>query len=124
MPFTYAELCRLHCRFGHPHVDKLYNLPKRAEVQDVDAYTRQMLERVEQLCGPFQEYAQRPRRFKFTLRDDIDFSRTEYADISYIDGKPNFHVVDNATLFQAAIILSEVSTDSLWRAIRRCWIDV
>lgn len=122
--FTHAELQRLHRRFGHPHVDKLYNLLKRSEVSNVNAATRKTLQQIEKSCGPCQEYAQRPRRFKFTLRDDVDFNHTVYADIFYIDGQPILHVVDEATRFQAARWLSRVTSESIWQALRRCWIDV
>lgn len=77
----YVELRRLHRRFGHPQVDRPYKLLRRANVQDVNAHTGTMLESIESLCSPCQEYTQRSRRFKFTLRDDVDFKHTIYAEI-------------------------------------------
>lgn len=118
--FTYTELHHLRRRFGHPNVDKLYNLLKRSGMQDVDANTRKMLERIEQLCLPCQTYVQPPRRFKFTLRDNIDFNHTVSADIFHIDGRPFFHVIDEAASFQAATWLSDVSAGFLWHALRQC----
>lgn len=122
--FTKVELRRLHRRFGHPHVDKLINLLERSEVDSVTPETRVILLDIMRTCVACQTYAQKPRRFKFTLRDDKDFNHTVYADIFYIDAKPILHVVDEATNYQAAQWLPTVSSQSLWRALRICWIDV
>lgn len=69
--FTFPELRRLHRHFGHPHVDKLVNVLKRLKVSTITPETRKMLEKIERSCAACQEYAQRLRRFKFTLRDDV-----------------------------------------------------
>lgn len=70
--FTFAELRLLHRRFCHPHVDKLINVLKPADFSSVNAETpsmtsRHMLDRIERSCVACQKYAQRPRRFSFTL---------------------------------------------------------
>lgn len=122
--FTYTELKRLHKRFGHPHSDKLYNLLKRADVSNVDSTTRAHLEEIARRCRPCQTYAQAPRRFKFALRDDKEFNHTVFVDIFYVNKKPVLHVVDEATRYQAARWLSNVTAESVWRAMRLCWIDV
>lgn len=111
--FTYAELRRLHCRFRHPHVDKLHNLLKWSEILNVNAETRRMLEKIEKSCDPCQSYEQNPLRFKFTLRDDADFNYKVNANNFYIDGAPILHVVDEVTPFQAARFLSKASSESL-----------
>lgn len=121
---TNTELHRLHRRFGHPSADKLMKLLQRAELPDVGPETRKVLEKIERSCEPCQIYAQKPRRFKFTLREDKDFNHSIYADVFYIDGKPVLHVVDEATNFQAAKWLKDMQAETLWRALRMCWIDV
>lgn len=92
-------------------------------MSNITADTRRMLEMNEKSCVACQEYAQRPRRFKFTLRVDVDFNHNVYIDIFYIDGKPVLHMVNEATRFQAAKWLTNVSAGSLWKALRKCWID-
>lgn len=42
----------------------------------------------------------------------------------YMDGKPILHVVDEATNFQVAKRLSDMSYETLWTALRMCWIHV
>lgn len=42
----------------------------------------------------------------------------------YIDGSPVLHVVDEATRFQAAKWLKNMSSQHIWEALRMCWIDV
>lgn len=100
--FTFPELKRLHRCFGHSHVDKLVKVLKRSEMSTITPETRKTLDKIERLCAACQGYAQRPRRFKFTLRDDVEFNHNIYVDIFYIEGKPVLHVVEEGTRFQAA----------------------
>ena len=123
--FTRAELQRLHRRFGHPHADKLYNLLRRARPDEVDHDTRKTLEAIVRHCQACQLYAQKPHRFKFSLRDnDVDFNHSIYVDILYIDGRPMLHVVDEATNYQAARWLRSGTAEALWKALRLAWVDV
>lgn len=121
---TSVELRRLHRRFGHPSTYKLINLLERSEIQHLGPETRKILKGIKRTCDPCQSYAQKPRRFKFTLRDDKDFNHTIYADIFYIEVKPVLHIVDEATYFQATRWLENVTSDTLWRALRLYWIYV
>lgn len=56
--------------------------------------------------------------------DDKDFNRTIYADINYIDKKPILHVVDKASNFQSAKWFKNMSSETLWKTLRMCWIEV
>ncbi|KHJ31985.1 hypothetical protein EV44_g3850 [Erysiphe necator] len=42
----------------------------------------------------------------------------------YIDSSPVLHVVDEATRFQSAKWLKNMSSQHIWEALRMCWIDV
>ena len=44
-------------------------------------------------------------------------------DIFNLDSRPVLHVVDEATAFNAAKFLKDVSTESVWRALKECWMD-
>lgn len=92
--FTYTELKRLHKRFGNPHTDKLLNLLKLAELDNVDANTRSMLKDITRRCLPCQMYAQAIRRFKFSLRKDKYSKHTVSVDIFYKYSKPILLDVD------------------------------
>lgn len=65
------------------------------------AEMRRLLASIERFSDPCQTYAQKPRRFKFSLREDRDFSATISVHIFNIDGKPILHVVDKATSVRA-----------------------
>ena len=41
----------------------------------------------------------------------------------YIDGNPVLHIVDEATRFQAARWLQNISAKHTWDVLRLCWID-
>ncbi|TAQ83771.1 hypothetical protein B7494_g7902 [Chlorociboria aeruginascens] len=65
-----------------------------------------------------------PGRFKFTLKNDIDFNHSIIIDIFYLDGAPVLHVVDSATGFGAARFLNNISIYITWKVLRACWIDM
>ncbi|EED12737.1 transposase, putative [Talaromyces stipitatus ATCC 10500] len=117
---TEIEMRRLHRRFGHPAVDRLHKLLKRAGHDDMD-YNN--LAEIEKFCHHCQMNRQAPRHFKFTLNDDREFNYEIVVDVMYLDGKPVLHVVDWATSFQAARFLKSLSAKDTWEALRAVWID-
>jgi hypothetical protein len=116
---TSVELRRLHRRFGHPSVSRLKNVLKRAG-HDVDVDT---LEYLTKYCEHYQKHGKSPGRFKFNLRDDVNFNYSIIVDIFYITGKPILHVVDEGTRYQAGQWLQNISATHTWDALRKCWID-
>ena len=116
---TEAELCRVHTRFGHPSVNKLHKLLTRAG-HDIEHKT---IEMINKFCHYCQIKGESPRRFKFTLKKDVDFNYEIIVDVMYLDGKPVLHAVDAATAFQAGRFLKSMSAKDTWEALRQCWID-
>lgn len=119
---TSTELRRLHRRFGHPSVERLHKVLERSG-HDTD---KKAIERLTKYCSFCQKHGKSPGRFKFTLRDDqdSDFNHSIFVDIMYIDGSPVLHVIDEATRFQAAKWLQNLSAKHTWDILRHCWIDV
>ncbi|CRK29788.1 hypothetical protein BN1723_003653 [Verticillium longisporum] len=116
---TEAELRRIHKRFGHPSVEKLWNLLQRAD-QDVN---RDALELINRFCHHCQIKGKSPQRFKFALRSDIDFNYEILVDIMHLDGKPVLHVIDASTGFQSATFIPNFTARATWEALKRCWLD-
>jgi hypothetical protein len=128
---TEPELRRLHRRFGHPSVDRLYKVLERSGHLDKDPdllgqpeVSRKLLERLTKYCHFCQKHSRSPGRFKFTLRDDVQFNHNVIVDIMYITGMPLLYVVDEATRFQAGRWLQNISAKYTWDALRACWMDV
>ena len=121
MFLTEKELRRLHRRFGHPATDRLHRILKKAGHDDMDY---RIMEEIEKFCHHCQMHSAAPRRFKFTLKDDIDFNYEVVIDVMYINGKPVLHMVDVATSFQSARWLKSLSAKDTWDAFRLGWIDV
>jgi hypothetical protein len=120
---TETELRRLHRRFGHPSTDRMVRTLERAGYEN-DSH-RTILSRVAEFCHQCQTHGRAPGRFKFALKDDPVFNHTVVADIMYLDGNsPVLQVVDEATSFQAARFLNDISAEHTWDALRLCWIDV
>ncbi|KAI1004852.1 hypothetical protein K3495_g3366 [Podosphaera aphanis] len=117
---TNSELCRLHRRFGHLSVDRLRRLLERSGHND---FNISYLNNLTNFCKQCQLKGKSPGRFKFNLRDELNFNYSIIIDIMYIDGKPVLHVVHEATRFQAARWLDKLSSKHTWDTLRQCWID-
>lgn len=113
------DLRRLHRRFGHPSVDRM------ARVLDASnhEFDREMLKAISKMCESCQKHQRGPGRFKFTLKDEALFNHSVIADIFHLDGGPVLHVIDEATRFQSARFLDDVSAKHVWDVFRACWID-
>jgi hypothetical protein len=117
---TSTEIHRLHRRFGHPSAEKLYRVLERSGHDDVN---KQAIDHLTKYCSFCQKYGRSPGRFKFTLREDLDFNHSVYVDIMYINGSPVLHIIDEATRYQAARWLQNISAKHTWDTLRACWID-
>ena len=79
---TEGELRQLHRRFGHPAAERLYKVLDKAGYDDVD---KDVIKRISKYCHQYQIYGKAPGRFRFTIRDDIDFNSRLIVDVMYID---------------------------------------
>jgi hypothetical protein len=118
---TEIELRRLHRRFGHPSVDRLEKLLDRTGQKDDN--TRAVLEHLAKYCHFCQKHGRSPGRFRFTLRDDVEFNYNIIVDIMYISASPILHVVDEATRFQTGRWLDNITAKHTWETLQACWID-
>ena len=116
---TDTELRQLHRRFGHPSATKLRLLLE----QSGHKINKQTLDKLTKYCSYCQKHGKLPGRFKFTLRDDINFNFTIFVDIMYIDNSPILHVVDKATQYQAVKWLQNISSKHTWNIFHLCWIN-
>ena len=113
---TDTELRQLHRRFGHPSAEKLYKVLERSGHE----VSRASINYLTKFCAYCQKYGRSPGRFKFTLREDLEFNHSIFVNIIYINGSPVLHVIDEATRFQAARWLRNISARHTWEALRTC----
>ena len=59
-----------------------------------------MLDRFIKFCIFCQKHSRSPKRFKFVLREKINFNFSTIVDIMYIDNNLVLHVIDESTKFQ------------------------
>ena len=116
---TEPELRQLHRRFGHPSVQRLANLLSYSGHE----FKQNTLETITKFCKHCQLNSKAPGRFKFTLKDDIQFNYCIVVDIVHLEGKPTLHVVDEATAFQAAKFIPDFAASTVWEALETCWIN-
>ncbi len=119
---TNVELRQLHKRFDHSSTMKLHDLLERFG-HDVE---KAALKKFTRFCIFCQKYAKSSERFKFILKDDANcnFNYSIIVDVMYIDNSLILHVVDDATRFQIAKWLQNISAKHIWKMLRLCWIDV
>jgi hypothetical protein len=120
---TTTELQQLHHHFGHPTADRLHKLLEKAGHNNVDKKAIEYLNKFYSHC---QLHRKSLRRFKFTLRVEQDpiFNYSIFIDIMYIDSSLILHTIDEATRFQAAKWLRDVSAKHIWETLRYYWMDI
>ena len=116
---TEVEIRRLHKRFGHPSVERLGRVLERAG-HEVD---NEIIEHLTKYCKYCQKYGKSPGRFRFSLREDVNFNYCIYVDIMYIDGQPLLHIVDEGTRYQNGKWLINISAKHVWDKLQECWIN-
>jgi hypothetical protein len=119
---TNVELRQLHKRFDHSFTLKLHDLLKRFD-HDVE---KAALKKLTKFCTFCEKYAKSSERFKFMLKDDenCNFNYSVIVDVMYIENHFILHVVDNATRFQIAKWLQNISVKHISHMLRLCWIEV
>ncbi len=114
------KLRQLHRRFDHSYIRKVHDLLKRANHE----MKKSALKKLIIFCTFCQKYAKSSERFKFTLRDDVNFNYSVIIDVMYVENSSILHVIDEATRFQAARWLQSINAKHIWEMLRLCWIDV
>jgi hypothetical protein len=99
MLFTKSELQRLHLRFFHPSVHKLYNLIRRAKPLEGTSDTRALLEEITEACKTCQHISKLPYRFRVSMLKDIIFNQDLALAVMWLDGQATLHIVDTRTHF-------------------------
>jgi hypothetical protein len=74
---TEPELRQLHRRFRHPSIARFAIVLERAG-QEFDYKT---VKRLTKFCHHCQLYVKSPGRFRFTLKDDLDFNYNVEVDV-------------------------------------------
>ncbi|RAL58504.1 hypothetical protein DID88_004008 [Monilinia fructigena] len=117
---TTTELQRLHRRFGHPSAQRFHQVLQRAGYDE----NNDAIKHLTKYCKHCQMHSKSPGRFRFTLPEDTEFNYAIYVDVMYIAGEPVLHIVDEATRYQAARFLDNISAKHTFDTLRECWIDV
>jgi hypothetical protein len=93
-----TKLRQLHRRFDHSSIRKLYDLLERADHE----MKKPVVKKLSKFCTFCQKHEKSSERFKFILRDDVNFNFSIIVNIMYIENNLILHVIDEVTRFQAA----------------------
>ena len=113
-----TELRQLHRCFDHSSALKLRRILERFGHDD--DLIKTALNKLTEYCTFCQKHEKSPERFKFTLREDVNFNYSIIVDIMYIDNEPILHVIDEATRFQSTRWLANISARHTWDTLRLC----
>ncbi len=114
------KMRQLHKRFNYSSIKKLYDLLKRVDHE----VKKSVLKKLIKFCTFCQKYAKFPKRFKFTLRDDVNFNYSVIINVMYVENSFILHVIDEATRFQVIRLLQNINAKHIWEMLRLCWINV
>jgi hypothetical protein len=59
-----------------------------------------------------------PRRFKFTLRDNVNFNYKIIVDVMSIEGKSVLYIINTTIIFQGARFLPTISAKDTWETLK------
>ncbi len=111
-----TELRQLHKRFDHSSIKKLHDLLKRFDHE----IEKSVLEKLIKFCIFCQKHEKSSERFRFILRNDVNFNFFIIVNIMYVENSFILHVIDEATRFQAARWLQNISAKHIWKMLRLC----
>jgi hypothetical protein len=111
-----TELRQLHRRFGHLFVRQLFNLLERSG-HDVK---KSIMKKLIRFCAFCQKHSRSSERFKFILKNDVNFNFFIMMNIMYIDNSLILHVIDEAIRFQAIKWLQNINAKHIWEMLRLC----
>ena len=114
------EIKHLHRRFGHFSFRKLQSVLENSKHE----INKTMFEKFTRFCIFCQKHDKSSKRFKFILREKINFNFSIIVNIMYIDNNSILHVIDESTKFQTVKWLKEISAKNIWKMLKLCWIDV
>lgn len=100
-----TEPRQLHYYFGYPFAGKLHKVLERVGHKT----DKKTIDNLIKYCKHYQKYGKSLGYFKFTLKKNTNFNYFILINIMYIDGNPILHVIDEATRFQAAKWLNNIS---------------
>jgi hypothetical protein len=119
--YSRQQLYRLHQHLFHPSADKLLNLLKRANPENLPADTKAVLKDISKSCHACQVYSSKPIHFQIRDPAAIVFNHEIQLDLMYLHGKPVLHIVDVATTFSAANFLPAQDVSSVWNTFLTGW---
>lgn len=123
--FTETQLRTMHRNLGHPALEKHIQVIENAGIDEISAKTRKILKDLVNECQVCQLARAKPRRFLFSIRDDItgEFNHVLQVDVVHLCDGNVLHVICTGTGFQQGMFINSMSADSAWRTLKQCWIN-
>lgn len=104
---TESELKKLYKKFDHSTTEQLYVFFVKFE--HVKGLNKAILNKLTKYCNHCQRHDKLSEKFKFILKNDIDFNYSIVVDIIFIDNASIFYIVDKLIKFQAIKSLSNMT---------------
>eukprot|EP00171_Calliarthron_tuberculosum_P022600 IDg22600t1 len=123
---TENQLRAIHRNLGHPTLDKQMKIIERSNLDDIPKRTREKLEKIVKYCRTCQLSRAKPKRFLFSIRDDItgEFNHVIVIDVVKISDGSVLHIMCKGTKYQSGTFISNMTTKEVWAALQRSWINL
>ena len=114
---------KLHQQFGHPSLDKLFNLVNKSDLAD-DKELKELLQLVTENCETCKHYKRPSQTPEVELPFACAFNEVVSVNISFYQDIPLLHLIDCCTRFSTTIPLHTKNADDLADSISNQWISI
>lgn len=123
---TENQLRAIHRNLGHPSFDKQMKIIEQSNLDDLPDDTREKLEKIVKYCRTCQLSRAKPKRFLFSIRDDItgEFNHVIVIDVVKLSDGNVLHIMCKGTKYQSGTFLKDMTTKEIWAALQRSWINL
>lgn len=113
--YSKNQLERLHQHLIHSSAQKLYELLRKADVNNPPSDTLNTLKEISKNCKTCNVFLARSTTFQIRYMDKIKFNHRILLDIMYLQEKkgnsrPVLYIIDAGTKFSVASILNKIDT--------------
>ena len=116
------KVLKLHKQFAHPSSDRLKQLIWNSGVKD--PVIDNIIYDVSQKCDVCKRFRRAPPRPVVSFPLATEFNETVAMDIKFINTRPVLHLIDHATRYSRACLLSNKKPMSVIQAVLTHWIQI
>ena len=116
------KILKLHKQFAHPSSERLKQLIRNSGV--CDSGIDKLVDDVSQSCDICKKFRRSPPRPVVSFPLATEFNETVAMDLKFINSRPVLHMIDHATRYSTACLLSNKKPASVIQGVMTHWIQI